>query len=176
MRILLSTLLMIASPAWAGMSWAGQVCDPDDQGGLEGCQASAELTIGGTVGTTCALEVTPTEKAMNLDIQGGETGTIVATVREMANVSAGGGYEVTVSSENGSELVNQTGSGSVSYQASYDGGALFSLTQTHQTVKEVTGLTAPADVTADFAVTFAGDQDASAGVYEDTITFEISAL
>ena len=71
-----------------------------------------------------ASPVNEAAAATALDIEGGESGTTVASVNEQSNNP--GGYKISVSSLNDGKLVNTTDTNSfVNYQISYDQAANF---------------------------------------------------
>jgi spore coat protein U-like protein len=132
-------------------------------------QSQGTVQLKGTVGANCTLNVGTLAKAGTLAIVAGETQAKVATISETCNI--GNGYKVTLASANaGSLLSAATGATPVAYIASYDdaGGTI------------ATGMSAQRDSAqfgkqADLIVQFAGNAQAIAGDYSDTITLTISA-
>ncbi len=139
------------------------------------CTDKDKLILSGTVETKCSLKVNAKPEATKLNIVAGQANTLVATVTESTNHLPG--YRITMSSINGGNLVHASlASQKVPYKLSYDGGAYLSPTTTPQQVKITGALPGPVTDNSDVKINFAGKPAALAGVYSDTVTFEIAAL
>lgn len=138
--------------------------------------ASGTLTISGVVLAINELEITPINNT-NLNIEGGETARLVGTVSERSNSFTG--YKISMSSLNGSKLVNAadvSGNTNTAYTVSYDDNASYvSLTSSAQVVKTVSSLTALTTVSSNVKVNVTAKAGAPAGTYSDTITISIAA-
>jgi hypothetical protein len=136
--------------------------------------SSGTLLIQGVVNAVNDIVITPNANATTLNITGGETNKLVATVSETSNNLAG--YKIQMSSANASKLVHtvdntkQTG-----YTVSYNGGAAVTLTTTPQMVKNVASLTGLTTVSSNVNVNVTAYPTAVAGTYQDTITIAIVA-
>ena len=130
------------------------------------------LNLSGVVSAVYSIVVKSNATATNLNIAGGESGALIATVDETSNNS--GGYKIRASSANNGQLKNGA-LDQVSYQVSYDGGKNLSLTTALSDVKASGSLTGLVTDSSNVNITFAGKPSALAGNYSDTITFEISA-
>ena len=136
---------------------------------------SATLNISGTVLAINEIEITPTIDAIDLNITGGETNQLVATVSERSNSFTG--YKITMKSANASKLVNSLAGGAfTNYTVLYDTMTVpMTLTTDDQEVKNVASLTALTTVSSDVKVNVTAKPLAPAGTYSDTITISIAA-
>lgn len=135
---------------------------------------TGNLLLQGTVTIVNDIVITANANATNLNILGGETNKLVATVDETSNNL--NGYKIQMLSANSSKLVLSTDSSkSTTYTVAYDGGAPVSLTGTAQTVKNVGSLSGLATDTSNVNVNVTAAPNATAGTYEDTITISIVA-
>lgn len=163
---------LVAMCAFAALSVGSAAADTCS---VQGCTAKGNLLISGTVPIVCSLIVKPTVDATKLDILGGASAKLVATVNEVTNNL--NGYKVTMSSVNAGKLVHGSlPSQKVAYQLSYNGGAPISPTTAPQLVKNSGPLLAPANANSDVKVTFPGAPASMSGTYSDTVTFEMAAL
>lgn len=125
----------------------------------------ATIQLRGVVPPSCSVSVSAT--SATVDIARGQSLGTVASVEERCN--AAGGYVVSVSSQNGGQLVGGDGA-SVPYSLFYgDAGA-----------GQGGRLTAERGTTGDvrrstLAVTLPASPQARAGEYEDTVTISIAA-
>ena len=143
-------------------------------GATETCTDTKTLTISGMIDQFCSLEITATEKASSLDIKGGETEAMVASVVEKSNAS----YEVSVSSLNGGSLTNSSSltASAVPYTVSYGESAAVAVSASPEIVKSVVSDVA-VTATSEIKVSFAGlGEGAAPGNYTDVLSFTISAL
>lgn len=133
------------------------------------------LLLQGTVAVVNSIAVTPNgSNNTTLDIVGGASGVLVASVAETSNNLTG--YKINVKSLNGSELRNSSdATKKTTYQLSYDGGSLVTLGTSYQEVKNVTSLSALTTNNSAVSATVAAYAAAPAGVYNDTVTFQIVA-
>jgi hypothetical protein len=132
-------------------------------------QNAASLEIRGSVAVNCTISIIPTAKATNLDILGGEKDTLVGTATETCN--SGNGYTVQVTSGNQGSLINKAnGAVPSTYQARYDDG-------TGQIAEKIVANRDKAQFGRQgrLMVSFAGNSQAIAGVYSDTINLVIAA-
>jgi hypothetical protein len=130
---------------------------------------SAKLELRGSVAVNCTIAVRPTAKATSLDILGGEKGTLVGVVTE--NCNAGNGYTVQLSTDNAAQLRSTApGAKAMTYTAAYDDAA-----------GDISKLLVASRNTAFFnrqgnlTVSMAGDSQAIAGVYSDTVNLVIKS-
>lgn len=125
----------------------------------------ATIQLRGTVPATCSVSVSA--NSATVDIARGQSLGTVASVEERCN--AAGGYVVSVSSQNGGQLVGGNGAG-VPYALFYgesgagQGGRLTAERATSGDVRRST-----------LAVTVPASPQAQAGEYEDTVTISIAA-
>lgn len=137
---------------------------------------SATLVISGTVLAINELEITPVN-ATTLNITGGETNRLVATVSERSNSFSG--YKINMRSANASKLVNSadiSGNTFTPYTVTYNNDpTIITLTTTDQVVKNVASLSALTTVSSDVKVNVTAKTGAPAGTYSDTITISIAA-
>lgn len=138
---------------------------------------SATLNISGTVLAINELEIRPNADATALNIVGGETNKLVATVSERSNSFTG--YNITMRSANASKLVNaadSSGNTYTPYTVTYGTSAtVYTLTTADQVVKNQASLSALTEVSSDVKVSVTAKTGAPAGTYSDTITISISA-
>lgn len=130
---------------------------------------TAKLELRGSVAVNCTIEVKPTAKATSLDILGGEKDTLVGVVTE--NCNSGTGYTVQLSSDNAGQLLSKSvGAKPTVYEARYDDGV-------GEIAKEIVASRDKAHFgrQGNLTVSFAGDQQAIAGVYSDIINLVIKA-
>ncbi len=136
--------------------------------------SSGTLLIQGTVNLVNDIVITPNSNATALNITGGESSKLVATVAETSNNLTG--YKIQMSSANASKLVHNTdNTKSTPYTVSYAGGSAMTLTSTAQTVKTVNSLTGLTTATSNVNATVTALPTAVAGTYQDTITVAIVA-
>lgn len=131
--------------------------------------ASGQIQLSGSVANICTLAVTATAKATNLDILGGETNAVVGTISEDCN--SGNGYTVSLTSTNSGKLTSSAnGSTPTTYTAAYDNGTGSIATKitadrnSHQFGRQ-----------GQVQVSFAGNSQAVAGSYTDTLNIVIAA-
>lgn len=138
---------------------------------------SATLVISGTVLAINELEITPNADATALNITGGETNKLVATVSERSNSFTG--YKITMKSANASKLVNaadSSGNTFTPYTVTYNNDpTVITLTTADQVVKTQASLSALTTVSSDVKVSVTAKAGAPAGTYSDTITISIAA-
>ena len=137
--------------------------------GANAATDTAKLELRGSVAVNCTIEVKPTAKATSLDILGGEKDTLVGVVTE--NCNSGTGYSVHVSSDNAGKLLSKSvGAKPTVYEARYDDGV-------GEIAKEIVASRDKAHFgrQGNLTVSFAGDQQAIAGVYSDIINLVIKA-
>lgn len=134
--------------------------------------STGTLTLSGTVVVINELVITPINNT-NLNILTGETDRKVADVSESSNSLTG--YKITMRSANSSNLRHSLDATKQSaYTISYDGATAIPLTTTDQIVKTslVSGLVSDS---SEVKVNLAGNLNAAAGTYSDTVTISISA-
>ena len=136
---------------------------------------TATLLLRGEVALVSSLTVKPNGTANTaLDILGGESNKLVAAVEESSNSLTG--YKINAKSQNQGELRHtKDASRKTTYRLSYNGQSPVSLTQNYQTVKNVTSLNGLVTQSSNVTVDVAALPNAPAGVYEDTVTFQIVA-
>ena len=130
---------------------------------------TAKLELRGSVAVNCTIEVKPTAKATSLDILGGEKDTLVGVVTE--NCNSGTGYTVQLNSDNAGQLLSKSvGAKPTVYEARYDDGV-------GEIAKEIVASRDKAFFgrQGNLTVSFAGDQQAIAGVYSDIVNLVIKA-
>lgn len=133
------------------------------------------LLLQGTVAVVNNIVVTPNgSNNTSLDIVGGASGVLVASVAETSNNLTG--YKINVKSLNGSELRNSAdATKKTTYTLSYDGGSAITLTSSYQQVKNVSSLSGLTTNNSNVNATVAAYAAAPAGTYNDTVTFQIVA-
>lgn len=129
----------------------------------------ADLQLRGDVAVKCTLAVTPTAKAASLSILAGESDTVVGTVTE--NCNSGIGYTVTLTSSNAGQLLS-TAAGAVPtvYSAAYDNGD-GDIRDQIIAYRDRAHFGRQGEV----KVSFAGNSQAIAGQYNDTLNLIIAA-
>lgn len=132
------------------------------------------LLLRGSVAEELAIVVTQESGHDSLDLSASPTNLKVATVNEKSNSNSG--YKIQMKSANGGELANGS-LDSLAYEISYDGGAFVTPATADQTVKTQSG-GAVYDSNSDVNIKYTGKPASSMveGVYEDTLTFTISAI
>lgn len=144
---------------------------------LAGTQALAAdtgtLLLQGVVTATNNITVTPNgTNNTSLNITGGESNKLVASVLESSNNLTG--YKINAKSANNSELRNGTSASvKTTYTMSYNGGTALALTTNYQQLKNVTSLNGLTSNTSNVVVNVAAFAAAPAGTYSDTVTFQI---
>ena len=134
---------------------------------------SGTLNLSGSVEEICDINVTALPKASTLDIVAGETDTKVADVSETSNKLTG--YKIFMKSANASKLVHSADASKFSsYTLKYDGGSAVTLTNSDQEVKNVSSLSGLATDTSEVSISFAGNANAAAGTYSDTVTITMT--
>jgi hypothetical protein len=133
------------------------------------------LLLQGVVAVVNNIIVTPNgSNNTSLDIVGGETNKLVASVEEVSNNLAG--YKINAKSDNGGELRNNSdATKKTTFTLSYDGASALALTTSYQQVKNVSSLTGLTTNNSDVTVNVVAFANAPAGTYEDTVTFQIVA-
>lgn len=153
-KLVLTALLVLSSSAFAANS--------------------GNLFISGTVLPVNDLIITANSNATNLNITGGESNKLVASVSETSNNLTG--YKISMKSANASLLVHSVDSSkSTGYTVSYGGGAAATLSTTAQVVKNVGSLAGLTTNNSDVHVNVSAYALAPAGTYSDTITISIAA-
>jgi hypothetical protein len=171
MKSFKSALALVAVAMFASSAYA---VNEDNNGNHYGQykqdgQNVAGMELRGSVAINCTISITPTAKATSLDIVGGEKSTLVGTATESCN--SGNGYTVEVSSSNQGSLVNKAnGAVPTAYQAVYDDG-------TGQIDSKIVANRGKAQFgrQGKLLVTFAGNAQAIAGTYSDTVNLVIAA-
>lgn len=136
--------------------------------------STGTLLIQGTVSLVNDIVITPTANATTLNITGGETSKLVATVAETSNNLTG--YKIQMSSVNAGKLIHTVDNTKLTpYTVSYNGGSGVSLTTSPQTVKTVASLSGLATATSNVNTSVTALPTAIAGTYQDTITVSIVA-
>ncbi len=130
---------------------------------------SAKLELRGSVAVNCTIDVKPTAKATSLDIINGEKETLVGVVTESCN--SGNGYTVHLTSDNAGKLLSAaTGAKPTAYEARYDDGQ-GAISKEIVAGREQAFFGRQGNLT----VSFAGDQQAIAGVYSDIVNLVVKA-
>lgn len=137
--------------------------------------SSGTLLLSGTVPLVNDLAVTANgTNNTSLNITGGESARLVASVAETSNNATG--YTVTLSSANGGQLKNAgSASSQTTYQVSYDGGTYAQPGTAAATVKTVNALGALTTNNSAVRVNVTAFPTAPAGTYSDTLTLTIVA-
>ena len=132
------------------------------------------LSLSGTVASVNEIVVHPNANAVNLNITGGETGTLVSTVDETSNNI--NGYTITMFSLNSGKL-QLSPTKYTNYTISYDGGSFIAppASSAPVTVKTVSSLTGLTTDTSNVNINVSAYPTALSGGYTDTITFSIVA-
>ncbi|MDZ5649342.1 spore coat protein U domain-containing protein [Nitrospirillum sp. BR 11828] len=144
----IAATLVLGCSAWAGNS-------------------SGTLQLTATVPTVCTVAVTSSNAT--LDLVNGQNAVTVGSVTEQCN--AGNGYTVSVASANSGTLKSSaTGSTAVAYSLSYDNTAA---AKNGTLTTDRAGSTQSRQGT--LAVSLPGNNQAAAGVYQDTVTVSIAA-
>jgi hypothetical protein len=143
----------------------------------QGAQAAdtATLTLRGIVPLVNEISVSPNGTAnVNLNITGGESSKLVASVSETSNNLTG--YKINAKSQNGSELRNTSdATKKTTYRLGYNGQTSVALTQNYQQMKNVSILNLQGTATSNVVVDVVALSNAVAGTYEDIVTFQIVA-
>ena len=130
---------------------------------------SAKLELRGSVAINCTIAVVPTAKATSLDILNGEKDSLVGVVTE--NCNSGTGYTVQLTSDNAGQLKSSaTGSKPYAYAAAYDDG-VGDIAKSIVATRDGAYFGREGKLT----VSFAGDQKAIAGVYNDFVNMIVKA-
>jgi hypothetical protein len=137
--------------------------------------SSGTLVLSGTVPLVNDLAVTANgTNNTSLNISGGESAKLVASVAETSNNATG--YTITLASANGGQLTNAAdATKKTSYQVSYNGGSYAQPSAAAATVKSVSSLSAQTTNTSAVRVTVTAYPGAPAGTYSDTLTLTIVA-
>jgi len=137
----------------------------------------ASLYLAGEIEVITNLFVNPTIGTTDtLDILGGETARVIASVDEESNNAAG--YTISMESTNGGNLQHSDGTTNIPYTISYDGavttapGAL-GAPVVAKTSGTLTGLTTDSSAVT---ITFAASASGVAGAYTDTLILNMVAL
>ena len=143
-------------------------------GSIAMASPSGTLTISGIVALVNDITVTANSNATALNITGGESAKLVATVVESSNDV--NGYQIKMASANGGFLVNGSASSQkTAYKLGYDGSASATLSSAGTVVKSVNSLSGLASHTSNVNVDVTAMPLAVAGTYSDTITVTIVA-
>ena len=137
--------------------------------GAHAATESAKLELRGSVAVNCTIDVKPTAKATSLDILKGEKEALVGVITESCN--SGNGYTVQVTSDNAGQLLSKSnGAKPTAYEARYDDGE-------GAIAKEIVAQRDKAFFgrQGNLTVSFAGDEQAIAGVYADVVNLVIKA-
>jgi len=139
----------------------------------------ASLYLAGEIEIITNLFINPEVGATDtLDIAGGETARLIATVDEESNNAAG--YDITMESLNTGNLQHSNGTSNVAYTIQYDGGAATApgAPGAAVTVKSSGTLTGLTTATSNVSITFTAPAAAAAiaGTYTDTLIFNMVAL
>lgn len=135
---------------------------------------SGSLSVTGMIAVVNDISISPYSQATNLNILGGESGTLVADIAELSNNPDG--YTIQLTSTNNGKLINTTNSlYQVSYQISYDGGTYLTPTNSPSTVKNVYFLNQKTSDVSPVKIKFSPYTSAGSGSYEDSITLSIVA-
>jgi len=140
---------------------------------------SASLYLAGEIEVITSLFVNPEIGTTDtLDIAGGETARLIATVDEESNNAAG--YDITMESVNTGNLTHSNGTAVVPYTIAYDGAAAIApgAPGAGVVVKSSGTLTGLTTANSDVEITFTAPAAASAiaGTYTDTVIFNMVAL
>ncbi|RZA09842.1 MAG: hypothetical protein EOP11_00370 [Proteobacteria bacterium] len=135
----------------------------------------ATLLLRGEVLVVNNIVVKPAGSAnTSLSITGGEASKLVAAVEETSNNVTG--YKINAKSLNQGELRHTTdATRKTTYRLGYNGQTPIALTQNYQQVKNVTILNNLTTNSSNVVVDVVALPNAVAGVYEDTVTFQIVA-
>ena len=138
-------------------------------GTLSHAQGYRQLELGAAVPLRCTLNISPSAKASNLDMAGGENNILVGTLTESCNAS--NGYVVQIISSNKGQLITTSGlSSSANYQVQYDdaegviANALVANRNQAQFARQ-----------GKLAVSVPANSQRPAGSYSDTLSIVISA-
>ena len=138
--------------------------------GIVGSANTAKLDLLGVVASNCTIAITPTAKASSLDLQRGETDTVVGTVTE--NCSSTRGYTVSITSQNGGQLRSGGATAPlVNYSARYD-NATGSLAASGLDTRRNQ---ASFNYQRSLLVSLPANPQVIAGSYSDSVTFVIAA-
>lgn len=136
--------------------------------------STGTLLLQGVVNLVNDIVITANANATTLNILGGETNKLVASVAETSNNLLG--YHIEMSSANAGQLKHTIDSSKqTAYTVSYNGGAAVALTATPQTVKNVASLSGLATANSNVNVNVTAYPTAIAGTYQDTVTISIVA-
>jgi hypothetical protein len=137
--------------------------------------SSGTLVLSGTVPLVNDLVVAANgTNNTSLNISGGESARLVASVAETSNNATG--YTITLASANGGQLTNTAdATKKTSYQVSYNGGGYAQPSAAAATVKSVSSLGAQTTNTSAVRVNVTAYPGAPAGTYSDTLTLTIVA-
>jgi hypothetical protein len=138
--------------------------------------ASGNLTLSGSIPDTVSIAVTPSGNYNNLSLATTAVDSVVASVAESSNASAG--YTILAKSANASKLVHSTdNSQSIGYTLKYGSSSALTLTAVDQAVKTQSTGGIYTAVASAVSISYTGAAAASkrAGTYTDTITFTIQS-
>ncbi|MGE3260668.1 MAG: hypothetical protein AB7K68_02705 [Bacteriovoracia bacterium] len=137
--------------------------------------SSGTLLLSGVVPLVNDIAITANgSNNSTLNISGGETAKLVASVSETSNNSSG--YTVTLSSANAGQLkLASDATKKTAYQISYNGGSYVSPAVSPATVKTVSSLGTLTTNSSPVRVNVTAFANAPAGTYSDTITLAIVA-
>jgi hypothetical protein len=137
---------------------------------------NGNLILAGTIADNVSIAVTPAGNYNNLNLSSTAVDSVVASVAESSNSSAG--YVILAHSTNAGKLVHSTdNSQSVSYTMKYGTSAALTLSAVDQTIKTQSTGGVYSAVASAVSISYAGVSASTkrAGSYTDTITFTIQS-
>lgn len=135
---------------------------------------SADLILQGTVSVVSEISVAANASSTSLNIRGGETNKLVASVDETSNNLLG--YKIIISSPTGGELRHTAdASKATSYKVRYNGASAVTPTTSGVEVKNSGSLAGLQTASSTLAVDVTAYDLAPAGTYEDTLTISIQS-
>lgn len=134
---------------------------------------TGSLLLQGTVAQKISLAVTAASSASTLDLAVSQTDLIVASVNEKSNSKTG--YQVTITSNNLSNLKRTDGSEVLAYTMKYNGSAIALTTAAGTTITDSASSSVNADKDVAISYTGVAPELMVEGTYSDTVTFSIAA-
>ncbi len=132
------------------------------------------IVLQGEVLDILAIDVNATAAASILDLHTTTNDLLVGTVVEHSNSKTG--YTVTLSSTNSGNLLHEDGAILFPYSVTY-GGANVDLSLPSATITDEVGVTGVSGISNNVNISYVGQaqETMAAGIYQDTLTFEIAA-
>lgn len=140
--------------------------------------ATDTVAITGTVSSVLTVSADTSGGGNSFTITPGVAVTSQALATININSNSPTGYDVTLTGTHGTSVLQDSGSNTIAYTATYNGGSAQNITTTASNVESSTSTTAGAvgrALTLDIAAGASVGKPATVGGYTDTITVEILA-